>query len=217
MDLLQCGMQRTVASRSTDMVWLRIWQIKLSGDRYTAITNRATRWATVADVEKLEPFGVPEQLQIARLERGERGHIMLQDGSIIAYVWFRTDPVELGRDLRLRIGARDIWLADAAVLPQYRRQGIYGDLLVPAFTELAAEGFSRVLLAIDRFNRMSNRAHSAYGAQILGSIAGVRVGERVLLHEGVTAESKGQTGSARWRLSPARPAELRLATPMKRP
>lgn len=206
---LQRGVQRVTASRRTRVGWITLWELPLAGAHGPPIPARhETRWATPADIDAFASFGHPAHQHAARFERGERGRVLSREGSIVAYVWFRDDVVPLDDDFRMRLNRGDIWLADAKVLPAHRRQGLYGELLLPALRELRDQGFKRVLLAVDRLNRESSRAHARYGARPLGTMLHVRAGATVFVRESVTLAAANSPARARW-IKRRRPVEIR--------
>lgn len=210
---LQRGVQRVTASRYIRVGWVTLWELPLAGEYGPPIpTRHETRWATPADIDAFAAFGHLPHAHAARFERGERGRALFREGAIVAYVWFRDDVVPLDDDFRVHLWPGDIWLADAKVLPGHRRQGLYGELLIAALCELEDQGFRRVLLAVDRFNRESSRAHARYGARPAGSMLSIRAGETVIVRESVTLDATSSRARRRW-IKRRRPVEIEPRRP----
>lgn len=75
---------------------------------------------------------------------------------------------ELG--IRFRLHADEVWLFASVVAPEWRRQGVYSDLLTFFNDELTRAGIRRVLCGISVGNSASLAAHRKAGAQQLGYV-----------------------------------------------
>jgi len=98
-----------------------------------------------------------------------------QDQKLLAVAWVAAEfftEHELG--LHYRLSEDEVWLFAAVVAPEYRRQGIYRQLLQFLIEELSQTKVERILLGVSIGNQPSQQAHSLQGARQLGTIFAVK-------------------------------------------
>ena len=94
-----------------------------------------------------------------------------QDEKLVAVAWVAAESFaepELG--LHYQLGDNEVWLFAAVVNPDYRRQGIYRQLLQFLIQELSQTQVQRILLGVSSGNVPSQQAHHHQGATKLGTI-----------------------------------------------
>jgi GNAT superfamily N-acetyltransferase len=140
------------------------------------VPEEQTRWAGPEDLRLLEALGHETDVLQRRLAAGARAFVLAERQEILAYVWFHR-PVHDEEDLGVRfvLGPGEMWLFDAMVRAEHRGRGFYPRLLRAASHDLGRQGVSRILIAIDRANRNSLRAHHAAGAESIGMLLGLRM------------------------------------------
>jgi hypothetical protein len=134
-----------------------------------------TFWGTPKDAHHLCALGHPIEVIEHRLSEGARVCALGGHEGVLAYAWFRRqhhDDDALG--IRFRLNSEELWLYDAMVRADQRGLGLYPRLLRSAGSDLAEEGVRRVLIAVERANRNSIRAHEAAGARSVSSIWSLR-------------------------------------------
>lgn len=120
----------------------------------------------------LEEFGhAPSELR-ARFERGDRPCILVADGRLASYAWFRrVEFVEPDLATRFRLGPAEVWLYDAMVAQHLRGRGIYPQFLSAAAELLARECCPRILVQVERRNANALTAHLRAGAVPIMSLS----------------------------------------------
>jgi ribosomal protein S18 acetylase RimI-like enzyme len=173
--------------RSLQLIAPRLFRV----DRFTVFerpldatpprqARSGVRWATRADLGLLESLGQPVRVLEGRLARRDRACIHVQDGKLLAYVWFSSDAYD-DVGLCFALARDEVWLHDAKVAPEYRGRGYLPQLLEIAFADLAEEGNVRVLLSVDDLNGNALRMFARVGARPLSRFLVVRGGRLSLV------------------------------------
>jgi GNAT superfamily N-acetyltransferase len=103
------------------------------------------------------------------------------DHQTVGGIWGATesfDESELG--LRLQFMPNQAWIFAAVVKKEHRSKGLYTKLLSTMVRELSSRGANQVLVAVNPFNRTSNRIHSRYSFGKVCAVASIRVWNWVL-------------------------------------
>ncbi|WNM57934.1 GNAT family N-acetyltransferase [Candidatus Nitrospira allomarina] len=115
-------------------------------------------------------------LQDERRVMGDRVLLFKHDGTLSAYVWFRTGHFKDEVDgIIYTLPSGTVWLFDGRVDTAHRRKGLYKRLLKAAARDLSEAGYSRIVLAVDYLNRNSVRGHLSVGASVIGRVFVIRV------------------------------------------
>jgi ribosomal protein S18 acetylase RimI-like enzyme len=115
-------------------------------------------------------------LQDERRVMGDRVLLFKHDGTLSAYVWFRTGHFKDEVDgIIYTLPSGTVWLFDGRVDTAHRRKGLYKRLLRAAARDLSEAGYSRIVLAVDYLNRNSVRGHLSVGASVIGRVFVIRV------------------------------------------
>ena len=130
------------------------------------------RWATHGDVDLLSTLGHSTSVVEGRLARGDRACIKVKDGELLGYAWCSSGAYE-DVGLRFELAADEVWLYDGMVARKHRGHGHYPALLSVLLADLAAEGKTRTLMAVDELNRNSRRVP---GRHPLSRFLVVRIG-----------------------------------------
>jgi hypothetical protein len=151
------------------------------------------RWAGSDDVGLLASLGLAPSAIEARLSRGDRACILVQGDELVACAWFSFGAYEEA-GLRFPLGPGEVWGHDATVALGERGRGHYPRLLRSALADLAEEGVTRSLSAIDELNRNARRAIERSGARPLCGLLVIRLASSLAI---VRAQ---RAGDVRWRL-----------------
>lgn len=104
-----------------------------------------------------------------------RAVVARRDDRTVACAWIATETFserELGLQFQLEPG--EAWLFAAFVVPAYRNQGVYRQMLEFVVEGLGAEGMRRLLFGVALGNEPSRRAHARHGSTELGRIVALR-------------------------------------------
>jgi len=97
------------------------------------------------------------------------------DGEIAAAFWMASNIfMESGLTIRYDLDDDQAWLFAAYVAKEYRRQGIYTQILEFMLPDLGASGKSQVLLSVNPDNVASRMVHEKYARRKLGTAVAIR-------------------------------------------
>jgi RimJ/RimL family protein N-acetyltransferase len=100
-------------------------------------------------------------------------YLAISAGRLMGIVWFAFDSYrDIDTSIDFRLNGDQAWLYGAWVARDFRRNGIYRQLLQRASSDLASEGIRQFMLAIDMSNSASRRAHRRLGATRRGTCWG---------------------------------------------
>jgi len=91
-------------------------------------------------------------------------------------MWATADPFlerELGVEMVMM--PMQCWLFSAQVANDYRRQGVYSQVLDRLRGEMAQRKFTHPLVAVNPFNRRSNRIHAQAAYETIGYVTAIRI------------------------------------------
>ena len=158
-----------------------MYEIKLGGDQseqqqFDTNATRAVRWLASREEgdglrEIADPVNIAAWNGVMR-----RAAVAYEAGEPIGVVWIATqtfDEAELG--LRFHVRDDEAWLFAAVVDPEYRRQGIYRQLLDFIVAELTDADYKRILLGVSLGNTPSQKAHARQRAVEVGTIYAARI------------------------------------------
>lgn len=113
------------------------------------------------------------QMRDCRLEDSKRACVASTDEKLVGVTWISNDSYcETDAGLRFDLAENQTWLFASYVDAAHRRTGIYRRLI--AFL-VAEDPQSELLFSVQRWNKRSQRAHRALGAEQLGSFLSVRL------------------------------------------
>jgi GNAT superfamily N-acetyltransferase len=98
-------------------------------------------------------------------------------GTPAGIAWLRRDGFEesdLG--VQFLLTKSEVWLFGASVARQFRRRGVYTQILERLRQDLPDQGICRLLLAVTCGNSASSTAHRRIGARRIGLALALRVG-----------------------------------------
>ncbi len=90
-------------------------------------------------------MGTERNLVASRFARGCRCFAVLVDESVGGYGWFSTGREWIGElELEITLPAGEGYIWNCATIPEHRRKGIFGSLLVGISQAARREGFKRL-------------------------------------------------------------------------
>ncbi len=161
-----------------------LMEIDLHGTIVSDREQRELIWAGLDDpdwLSRFKPSALLTRLQRSALQderrvMGERVLLIKDEGTLNAYVWFRTGSFKDEVDgIIYTLPSETGWLFDGRVDTAHRRKGLYKRLLRAAARDLSEAGYSRIVLAVDHLNRNSVRGHLSVGAAVIGRVLVVRL------------------------------------------
>lgn len=157
-----------------------VYEIRLN---YTAAQPRPrtkelqcqVNWITnPADVAALRLLTSDENIKLFDAHSRRIATVRTNDHAVgCAWVaWESYEESELGLQFLLR--PSEVWLFAASVDPQWRNQGIYGELLDFIISELGRLGLQRILMGVTLGNEASRHVHARHNAKRLATVIAVR-------------------------------------------
>ncbi len=129
------------------------------------------RWvACAAEADRLSELATAENIA-AWNGTTRRAVAIWQKERPLGVAWVAAERFaedELG--LRYQLADDEVWLFAAVVAPDFRRQGLYKQLLEFLIERIASTETNRILLGISQGNSPSQKAHLQYGAKQVGTI-----------------------------------------------
>ena len=127
-------------------------------------------WAHRRDARLLaETFGRAPELYERRLATGDRCAVLWDSGAAVADVWFCLRRHEEHR-LRLDLADHEGYVYDGKVVDGLRGRRLLQQARVAAGEDLAVDGITRLVTAVDAVNGSSLRAARRHGAEPFGSV-----------------------------------------------
>lgn len=133
--------------------------------RWISSNEEAGRLANVATQENIAAWDGVTRRAVAAW----------RDNEAVAVAWIAAESFhETDLGVHFRLAPKDVWLFASVVAPEFRRQGIYGQMLRFLVDEFRSTNVERILLGISVGNRPSFGAHTQQGATQLGSIFAIK-------------------------------------------
>ena len=162
--------QRACRSLRIELEWFTLVAKGAAEERPQAAGASDFIWASPSDVRELAAvFDRSKRMLLDRFAAGDRCAVMARDGEIVACIWFRTGAYQ-ERGLIFEPGREDCWIFDAHVVPDHRGERLFTTLWAAAAADLAREGVTRIVGAIDVVNQSSMKAAVRHGARPFCSI-----------------------------------------------
>ena len=135
------------------------------------------REATLDDLALLETI-VP-RLRLSRIvkkmQTGEICFVAIQDQRVVGYVFGGFANTPSTEDAQLKLGPKEAYAWGGYVLPQYRRQGVWGAVHLALCRRQQEDGYESCFGLVDRHNRAALGALQKIGFHVPGRVTLLRV------------------------------------------
>jgi len=132
-------------------------------------------WATEEDIDQLKFGGLSDDDIQAFRDYNTRAHVISKDGETVAYAWVIPEFWDVFGWARVRLAPGEIYAAAAYVAPAQRGQRLQGELRKFAWSELAGEGYKRVVTFVEMLNRSSLRSQVKPARRYIGRLWYIRL------------------------------------------
>jgi len=119
----------------------------------------------ISDIEKLVSCQNKKDIFLKRFKSGENCLLAIVDGQVVGYEWFCTGAkhIEERYGYEITIPAKVMYAYDAYVLPTYRKQKIWSQLLEASSKLMTENNKTGILSFVDYGNDISLNVHKKFG------------------------------------------------------